>query len=386
MFSELLKKCKLLYIIILILLIYNSIQAQTLTNAVHAFTLTYDLKLPGDREFRISDEEEKLFIPEFNVKGIYVTGWAAGSKEKMDKLINLVDDTIINTMVIDIKDTTGHISYNSSVKLAKEIGANRSKIRDIRSLIKRLHDKNIYVIGRIATFKDAKLAKNKPELALQLYDKENKKEITSQAWVNPAREEVWNYNLNLAKEAYSIGFNEVQYDYIRYPALASKPIQVIMQKGTYKSQVINGFAKYVKENMKSMEIPLSIDVFGLTTSVNNDLGIGQNFKELSNIINIISPMIYPSHYAEGSYGIEIPDREPYQIIYKSLYDARKKTIDNKNVNIRPWLQDFSMGHKYSKNEILKQIKAVEILGIEEWLLWNPSSRYTKEALINPSLE
>ncbi|WP_230867693.1 putative glycoside hydrolase [Iocasia frigidifontis] len=323
-------------------------------------------------------DEKKLYLPEFYVKGIYVTGWVAGS-EKISALINLVDKTVLNTMVIDIKDQLGHLSYKSNVPLAQEIGANRRKIKNIKALIDELHSRGIYVIGRIVVFKDALLANKRKDLSLKLEQSDNTI-IKSDNWVDPSQKEIWDYNLALAREAVEIGFDEIQFDYIRYPALARKPYQAVVDKEN-KSQYINSFAQYVRDELDLLNTPVSIDVFGLTTAVNDDLGIGQNFKELSNIVQIISPMVYPSHYSAGSYGIPVPDREPYQIIYKSLIDAQEKISDNSNVVIRPWLQDFSLGYKYSLKDVQEQIKAVEKLGLTEWLLWNPSSKYTIETLL-----
>ncbi|MTI60613.1 MAG: GTP-binding protein [Firmicutes bacterium] len=360
-------------IILLILLLYP-------TQLLADFRLHYDLDRPpanNSKVYQLVDEKE-LYLPEFHVKGIYVTGWVAGS-EKISALINLVDNTVLNTMVIDIKDQLGHLSYKSNVPLAREIGANRRKIKNIKVLIDELHSRGIYVIGRIVVFKDALLANKRKDLSLKLEQSDNTI-IKSDNWVDPSQKEIWDYNLALAREAVEIGFDEIQFDYIRYPALARKPYQAVVDKEN-KSQYINSFAQYVRDELDLLNTPVSIDVFGLTTAVNDDLGIGQNFKELSNIVQIISPMVYPSHYSAGSYGIPVPDREPYQIIYKSLIDAQEKISDNSNVVIRPWLQDFSLGYKYSLKDVQEQIKAVEKLGLTEWLLWNPSSKYTIETLL-----
>jgi len=147
-----------------------------------------------------------------------------------------------------------------------------------------------------------------------------------------------------------------------------------------KSSYINDFVKYSIEALADLDVTVSVDVFGLTTSVRGDMGIGQNFQELCEIVDIISPMVYPSHYSEGVYGIPEPDREPYQVVYRGLLDAQKKVNNKENFIIRPWLQDFSLKSRYTKEDIQAQIKAAESLGIKEWLLWNPSSRYTEEAV------
>lgn len=366
----------LLTIIFLITLLSTTVEA--------GFNLSYKLdQQRGIPEFDLKIDKERLSIPEFYVRGIYVNGWVAGTPEKMDKLIKLVENSILNTMVIDIKDQVGYISYKSQVELAREIGANRYKIRDIKGLLSKLHNKGIYTIGRIVVFKDAFLAQKKLDLALRLKNTGTNEIIISDNWVDPSRKEVWEYNLELAREAIKLGFDEIQLDYIRYPALATSPWQVVMDNEKSKSQNIKEFATYIRKEISHLGVPLSIDVFGLTTSANNDLGIGQNFDELSNIVEIISPMVYPSHYANGSFGIAVPESEPYNVIYRSLDDARKKVGNRHNVIIRPWLQDFSLQYQYSSKEVIDQIKATESLGIKEWLLWNSKSRYTEETFINP---
>ena len=371
----LLYKMKKLTTVLIIIYIFLFIQ-----NVYADFNLSYDINRGLiDRKYKLDNYKEQLFIPEFQVKGIYITGWTAGSP-RMEDLIQLVENSIINTMVIDIKDQDGYLSYYSNIPLAKEIGANKRKIKNIRGLIDRLQKKGIYTIARIAVFKDVILSRKKEEFALQLYDTEIKEVYKSKNWVDPSIKEVWDYNIGLAREAAGIGFDEIQLDYIRYPALGEGTLQALTPENKTKSSYINEFIKYSRSQLSDLNVPLSIDVFGLTTTVRDDLGIGQNFTELSSIIDIISPMIYPSHYSEGVYGLEIPEAEPYKVIYRSLSDAKEKINGKDHINIRPWLQDFTMEHKYTYKEVLEQIRAVENLGIKEWLLWNPSSRYTEEAL------
>ncbi len=366
------KYLNVLIIFLLFILITQYVQAN--------FNLTYDINNGLiDRKYKLNNDNSRLFIPEFHVKGIYVSGWAAGSKI-MENLIELVDNSVINTMVIDIKDQDGYLSYYSNVSLAKEIGANKRKIKNIQALINRLQKRGIYTIARIAVFKDILLSSKKENLSLWLHNTETDERYPSGNWVDPSTKEVWEYNIMLAREAAEIGFDEIQFDYIRYPALGNGSIQVVIPENRSKSTFINQFSQYAKNELSDLNIPLSTDVFGLTTTVKDDLGIGQNFTELANIINIISPMIYPSHYSKGVYDLKIPESEPYKVIYRSLTDAREKTNGMSHIIIRPWLQDFSIKHKYTYKEVLEQIKAVENLGIKEWLLWNPSSKYTVEAL------
>lgn len=333
-------------------------------------------------ETRLSGKRLILPLPESKkVKGIFITGWVAGLKDRMEELIELANDSEINAFVIDIKDDTGMVSYQSNVPLVNEIGANRKKIKDIQGLIKKIKQHNIYLIGRIVVFKDPLLARTKEELALELINK--KSSWLDQKWVDPNKEETWAYTVALAKEAMELGFDEIQFDYVRFPALGNGPVKIANENNTNKEEVINNFLSYAREQLKEYNIPISADIFGAVTSVNHDLGIGQKLETISQVVDIISPMVYPSHFAQGVFDLPVPEAAPYETIYNSMKDAKDR-LSEKKVRIRPWLQDFSLKHFYGSEEVRKQIQALNDLGIEEWLLWNPRSRYTKTALLAES--
>lgn len=332
------------------------------------------------------DDIYKPSKPDFAVKGIYVTGWVAGYETKMRPLIDLVKQTVLNTMVIDVKDTQGILSYKSEVDLAVSTGANGNKIRDIRGLLQQLDSEGIYTIARIVIFKDSLLANKRPELALPIWNPADDTVSYDKKWVDPSQKIVWDYNVEIAREAVKLGFDEIQFDYIRYPAMGSSPLKVVLKEGKTKSDIINEFVTYAGKRLADLAVPVSIDVFGLTTTVDGDMGIGQNFAQLSNLIKIISPMVYPSHYGHGSFGIGIPEKEPYKVINRSMSDAQKKINGNRGFKLRPWLQDFTLNYKYSYQDVADQIRAAEELGITEWLLWNPRSKYTKEAVLRSSLD
>ncbi|MFW5972180.1 MAG: putative glycoside hydrolase [Bacillota bacterium] len=363
-------------LMLMLLIIALSVNAEDYSDLKLVYNINKGL---NNRQYELENNSERLFIPEFYVRGIYVTGWVAGTS-KMDSLINLVDNSIINTMVIDIKDQRGLLSHKSDIPLAQQIGANRRKIKNVKQLIQKLHSRGIYTIARIVVFKDMLLASNRNDLALELHYSTTGEILKSDLWVNPSKKEVWDYNIMIAREAAMMGFNEIQFDYIRFPAMGEGALQAVVPADKKKSTIINQFAQYASDQLSDLNIPISVDVFGMTTSVEGDLGIGQDFKELSDIINIMSPMVYPSHYSSGHFGLKIPEIEPYKVIYSSLTDAKNKVSGKNNIKIRPWLQDFTINHKYSSKEIKEQIKAVEELGIKEWFLWNPGSRYTREAI------
>ena len=370
--------------------------------------------------------QAKTFSSQKNVRGIYVTGWVAGMPSRMQDLINLVDNSVLNSMVIDIKDDVGYLSYQSDVPLAEKIGANKTKIKDIKKLLSILDEHDIHTIGRIVVFKDELLASNKANFALtikrpfdgedfvkkyfdvnsfikletdDLYrfnkndlelknkalklDKRNKgksddfKIVKSSNWVDPANEKVWEYNFQIAKEALELGFDEIQFDYIRYPSLRNGS-SVFNKNHDEKIKVINNFVETAYSELENYNKNVSIDIFGLVTSLKNGMSIGQKFDSLSTRANIISPMVYPSHYSKGVFNLKEPETKPYQTVHYSMKDALKNS--NKDVVLRPWLQDFSINHKYNAEDVIAQIKAVEELGISEWLLWNSRSRYNEKAI------
>ncbi|MGM0437873.1 MAG: putative glycoside hydrolase [Bacillota bacterium] len=368
----------------------------------------------------------KPFSPKFNVRGIYVTGWVAGMPERMNNLIDLVNNSVLNSMVIDIKDDVGYLSYKSDVKLANEIGANKSKIKDIKALLSLLDKHNIYTIGRIVVFKDELLASNKKEYALTVkqpfdgsdfvkkyfnvddlirlenndLEKLNKnnlkltndnlvlknqnkienvdfKIVKSSNWVDPTNKKVWEYNFQLAKEALRLGFDEIQFDYVRYPSLRNGSF-VFDKNHNEKIEVIDDFVETAYRELDNFNKNVSIDIFGLVTSISNGMSIGQKYETLSKSAKIISPMVYPSHYSAGVFDLKNPEKRPYETVHYSMKDALEKA--SHKVVLRPWLQDFTINHKYEAKDVIAQIKAVEELGISEWLLWNSNSRYTEEAI------
>ncbi|MCK4258412.1 MAG: putative glycoside hydrolase [Halanaerobiales bacterium] len=356
---------------------------------LYASTFSQFVKPQNKDDYSFLEVEKKLlFLPEppvikiedeFKVRGIFITGWVAGLNGRMEEYIDLTKNTEINSFVIDIKDDTGSISYKSNVSLAQEIKANRRKIRDIKALIQRLKEENIYLIGRVVAFKDPILAKAKTDLALEL-----KKEDTiwkDKDWINPYLEENWEYAVALAKEALDLGFDEIQFDYVRFPALGNGNTQAVMVEGMSKEETINSFLKYAKKELADYNVPISADIFGAVTSTNNDLGIGQRLETISQAVDVISPMVYPSHYANGVFKLPVPEAAPYETIYYSMKDAVDRLSNGEYAKLRPWLQDFSLKHYYGVNEVREQIKALYDLGIEEWLLWNPRSRYTTEAFL-----
>lgn len=325
------------------------------------------------------------------VKGIYVTGPIAGTTKQMNKLIDLVDTTELNTMVIDIKNDSGEITYKMDQELVKEIGAGVGYISDIGGLVKKLKEKNIYLIARIVAFKDPILAERKPEYAIKNKDGSLFRDNSGLCWVNPYKREVWDYLLDIAKHAVNLGFDEIQFDYIRFST--DKGIKNVdygtEAKGKSKTEIITEFTKYSYEVLKPLGVFVSADVFGAIIQSEIDANnVGQNYVDMSQHLDYISPMIYPSHYSDGSYGIQYPDLEPYQLILASLNDSKEvlSVMNGQKATVRPWLQDFTASwlknyKKYDAKAIRDQINAVYDAGYEEWILWNGSNRYTESGLL-----
>lgn len=340
----------------------------------------------------VEEAENAKSTPPVKVKGIYVTGPMAGTTNNMASLIDLVESTELNTMVIDIKNDSGEITYKMDNEVAKEIGATVNYISNIKDLVARLKGKGIYLIARVVAFKDPILAENKPELSIKNADGTIFRDRSNLAWVNPYKKEVWEYLVGVSKEAAELGFDEIQFDYIRF-STDSGMKQVSFgdeAQGKSKIEAITEFTKYAYEELSPLGVYVSADVYGTIISSDVDAKIvGQSYAEMAKYLDYICPMIYPSHYANGSYGIDYPDLEPYYLIKKALEDSKvvlKANEEEEHIAIvRPWLQDFTatwveQHQKYDAEEIKEQIQGVYDAGYEEWILWNGNNRYTKSGL------
>ncbi|MFD0695466.1 putative glycoside hydrolase [Paenibacillus sp. GCM10027628] len=367
------------------------------SNMIHNHTVGTQSNL-GVRSLAPLGEESNIPIagtvaserisPKVKVKGIYVSAWSAVGT-KFEQLIQLVDQTDLNAMVIDVKNDSGQVTYASAVPLVNEIGANSNVIiKDMQTKLQQLKTKGIYSIARVVVFKDPYLSRMKDTYAIKSRSGDVWRDSKGIAWVDPYKEGVWDYNIQIAKEAADLGFDEIQFDYVRFPENGKKVDQEAdfdNSQGWTKPQVIEGFLKRAKEQI-GRKAYLSADVFGLTTSSDNDMGIGQDWSMISKQVHYISPMLYPSHYSSGVYGVKSPDLQPYSIISKAISDALTKNEQLKRTSseiaeIRPWYQDFTATwvkpHKtYGKEDVNEQIKAAKERGVDQFLLWNSSSIYS----------
>ncbi len=320
------------------------------------------------------------------VKAIYTSSWVAGSAKYRDPLIRLIDSTELNSIVIDIKDSTGRIGYQVADPMLAKFGSAENRISNIRALTNLLHQKNIYVIGRISVFQDPYMTKLKPEWSItKKSDGTLWKDRKGLSFLDPANKEVWNYVVAIAKDAYDEGFDEINFDYIRYPSDGNiKDINYRLANGDTRADNIEKFFIYLNSEMtKDVNIPISADLFGLTTEAGDDMGIGQVWEKALPHFDFLAPMVYPSHYPSGHDGYKNPASYPYEIIHGALLGAINKTkaMPNENINkIRPWLQDFNLGATYTKEMMQKQMKAVYDSGLKSWMIWDPNNKYTSSFL------
>jgi hypothetical protein len=322
------------------------------------------------------------------VKALYVNAWAFGSN-KLAQLVRLADSTEINAFVVDVKDDTGCMLYPSEVKVAQDIGATRCvRTRDVKSRLDTLHAHDIYTIARIVVAKDPLLAEHRPRWSVQHVSGGLWRDRIGSAWVDAYNDSVWIYAAQLAEEAVRLGFAEVQFDYVRFPdepkEMMAQAIFASRKKGeTQRAGVQAGIAILVNR-IQPLGVPVTFDIFGLTAAATGDLGIGQVWEDFATVADVVLPMVYPSHYYRGSYGLAWPNAEPYRVVRNALREAIERSRPlGKAATIRPFLQAFTLGRRkprYTPHHIREQIRAAEELGIKTWVLWNPRSVYQRESL------
>ncbi len=335
------------------------------------------------------------------VKGIYVTGPKAGSGG-MEDLIRLVDETELNAMVIDVKNDEGNLTFRLTneeipqdipvLDRISEMQAGIRYIRDIQTMMQELKDHNIYTIVRIVCFKDPILAAAQPELALTKPDGKPVTDANGLAWVNPYRQEVWEYLTELAEMAADLGFDEIQYDYVRFPvgSDADAADYGVDMEAYPKRQAIQDFLSYAGDRLHEKGCVVTADVFGTIIGSETDVQtVGQDYTALGQTVDAISPMVYPSHYANGVFGLKVPDAHPYETVSAAMQGSAEELQEIPEAEravVRPWLQAFTAtwvpGHiSYNGTQIREQIQAVYDAGYEEWILWNATNRYSPDGLL-----
>lgn len=332
-----------------------------------------------------------------DIKGIYISGHVAGLSDRMDSLIELADTTELNAFVIDVKDDDGRISYKADIPAVIDVGSATNHIRDIEGLMDKLYAHDIYPIARIVTFKDPYLARNRQEYAIKnndgslfVYKKIN--------WLNPYNRECWDYIIDVAKDAAKKGFKEIQFDYIRFEA--TRTLNGINfgfdSEELTRQDIIYEFVEYAMEELSPYGVEVSADVFGtIITSDFDARTIGQDYVRMSSKLDVICPMVYPSHYGFGFYGAPAgvhSDLYPYSVIKGSMDDSTEKLKEipqgDHVAEVRPWLQAFTASYLgagnymvYGKEAIRDQIEAAYDAGLDEWILWHAGVRYNSNYLL-----
>lgn len=321
------------------------------------------------------------------VKGVYVTRFSTVSKN-FEYLLDMADKSGINTFVIDVKDDAGKMLFytEAAKKFAPE--ANEGiVIKDIKALMEKLKEHNIYTIARIVSFKDPVYAKAHTDRVI-VYKEDGSIYTKSDglAWASAYDRNLWEYNVAVAKEAAAAGFNEIQFDYVRFPASNGGKLDKLVdyrnENNESKAKAIQEYLIYARKELSPFHVYIGADIYGLVASVTNDMDLGQYWEAISNVVDYICPMAYPSHYANGTYGIPIPDANPGDTVYYTTKDSVRRNGNlEAPATIRPWIQDFTApwvkGYiKYGPDELLAQIKALEKNGVEEFLLWNASNKYS----------
>lgn len=343
---------------------------------------------------RASTTPVEVFKPSYvatpdAVKGIYMTSWIASSAGLRNNLVKIIDETEINSVVIDIKDYTGKIVFpivdNPELKA---FGSEEVRIRDLQNFVEELHKKGVYVIARIAVFQDEYFVKYRPDLAVKnLAGTAVWKDRKGISWIDAGSREYWDYIVLLSKEVRKIGFDEINFDYIRFPSDGNmKDISFPFSSTTPKHLVMKDFFAYLEKELEGTGLTTSADLFGMVTTATDDMGIGQLLEDALPHFDYIMPMVYPSHYPATFQGYKNPADYPYEVVKFAMQgavdraEAYASTTGQTVAEMRPWLQDFNLGATYDAAKIRAQIKATYDVGLDSWILWSPSNKYTRSAL------
>ncbi|MCL6611133.1 MAG: polysaccharide deacetylase family protein [Peptococcaceae bacterium] len=341
------------------------------------------VKDTGDKKLVVYPKDGPLFTPgkekaSSEARGVHVSFMYASSPDRWNRLLEMVERAGLNTVQLDVKDESGRIGYDSGVKTAGEIGSDLEML-PIRDMLAGLKKRGIYSIARIVVFRDPVMAAMKPE---HMVRKADGTPLAGGVWVDPYSREIWDYNVDLALEAFELGFDEVQFDYIRFPEGSEARSAIYGSKGNdsrHRVDVIAGFLNYARSKA-GWERTISATLFGFMSSAADDQGIGQRAERMAPFTDYLSPMVYPSHYGPGNYGFANPNAHPYEVVNRSLKEFQP-LVESTGCRLRPWLQAFTWGPPpYGRNEIRAQIKAAEDNSINTWLLWDPRVDYRAEEI------
>lgn len=341
--------------------------------------LSISAPLKRQRVDELRKRQERL--SRHNIKGLYLTAYSAGSSKKVEEIIDLINRTELNAVVIDIKDYTGKVLYDSAIPLVNELALEDERISDVRELIATLHNNDIYVIARQTVFQDPVLAEKKPEWAYRDKDGGVWRDYKGLSWVDPTIRAVWDYNISIAREAVRFGFDEINFDYVRFPSDGNMDALQDNNSGLEKYEVMASFYDYLDKKLGGYPINLSLDFFGFVMEKNgtDDMRIGQRLEDALDKVDGIYPMVYPSHYPPGHIGLSNPAEYPGLVIKNGMEKGAHRFAGKKAV-LRPWLQAFNLGAIYDAGKIRAQIDVTEAYTDAGWLLWNAANRYSEAGL------
>lgn len=341
---------------------------------------------PTTEQFTFADSQEapkpaaRVKPPRQIAKGIYLTAQSAANPAKVDAMIALIDSTELNAVVIDTKDYTGKILYDTKVPLAVELKTAQPIMKDVSEIIKKFHDKNIYVIARQTVMQDPALATARPDLAIKSKKGGLWRDNLGLAWVDPTKREIWDYNVELAKESIALGFDEINFDYVRFPTDGNLSLAVFATSTVRRHENMAAFYKYLSEALIDEPAYISLDFFGFVMERHDGMSIGQRLVDANQVVDYISPMMYPSHYPKGYLGFDNPAAYPGAVINNGMKKGSAYFSTSTRAEVRPWLQAFHIGARYDASKIRAQIDAVEKYPNGGWLLWNASNNYSSAGL------
>ena len=351
------------------------------------------------------------------LRALYMTSWVAGTPSLREGIIELIGDTELNAIVIDIKDDTGRISYEVADPELHAVLSWEDRIPDLRELIERLHEDGVYVIGRISVFQDPFYTKLHPDLAVKRgSDGAIWKDRKGLSFIDVGAKAYWRYIVSIAEDAYAAGFDEINFDYVRFPSDGNmrdiyypfSEERIVADPDFGKAAVLESFFSYLYDELKDSGAVLSVDLFGMTTTNADDLNIGQVLERALPYFDYVAPMVYPSHYPPNFNGWADPASIPYEIVKFSmdaavrrarmlgaaldstatssaataLRDQARKGHGNVSASqLRPWLQDFDLGATYTSEMVRAQMQATYDTGLTSWSLWDAGNTYTRSALL-----
>ncbi len=325
----------------------------------------------------------EVALTPFQPKALYLSFYGIGSNTLREAALDLANKTELNAVVVDVKGDRGMVAFRTPIPLARDSGAQKTiTIGDGKALVDRMHRQGLYAIARIVVFKDDPLANARPDLAVKRSSGAIFRDREHLAWTDPFRREVWDYNIEVAVEAAQFGFDEIQFDYVRFPDASglqfSEPVNMASRMGA-----ITGFLEQAYTRLAPYNVYVAADIFGYVMWNLDDTHIGQRLEELAPVVDYISPMLYPSCFQFGIPGYRLPVAHPYEIVFLSLQNGRER-VGIPSIRFRPWLQafrDYAFDRReFTANEIRAQISAAEKFGSDGWMLWNPRNRYTDAGL------